>query len=146
MSTIKFSSSSSNSARDLVRISSTISLPRSCSKKVTSKIENLVEYSYVPEGVQVSKTPSLLLNPYNLYKRPSTVTMSIRTLISTHRPNTKEYVQSSKLDQCSLRATSDESYVDLEIPKDFISSWKSEGYTHFHMGAVRVIITLHGRK
>ena len=27
-----------------------------------------------------------------------------------------------------------------------ISTWKREGYTHLHLGGVRLILTLHGRK
>ena len=29
---------------------------------------------------------------------------------------------------------------------DLISNWKREGYTHLHLGRVRLILTLHGRK
>ena len=49
-------------------------------------IENLVEYSYIPEGAQIGESTMPLVNPYNLYKRSSSVTRSIRTLISTRRP------------------------------------------------------------
>ncbi|CAK8541672.1 unnamed protein product [Lathyrus sativus] len=58
----------------------------------------------------------------------------------------KEYVQSSILDQCSLRATNQEQYVDLKIPQYLINHWKTEGYTTLHFGAVRLILSLHGRK
>ncbi|KAI5423649.1 hypothetical protein KIW84_030029 [Lathyrus oleraceus] len=58
----------------------------------------------------------------------------------------KEYVQSSRLDQCSLRATNQEKYVALEIPQYLINHWKTEGYTALHFGAVRLILSLHGRK
>ena len=44
---------SSSSSSDLIRLSSSLSLPKSCTKKISSKIENLVEYSYVPEGSQI---------------------------------------------------------------------------------------------
>ncbi|KAH9649352.1 hypothetical protein KPL70_025947 [Citrus sinensis] len=87
-----------------------------------------------------------LISPYQLYKRPSSFTRSIRTLISTRWPQPKEYIQSSRLDQCALQATSAEQYVTLEIPSELISNWKREGYTHLHLGGIRLILTLHGRK
>ncbi|KAH9668367.1 hypothetical protein KPL70_021387 [Citrus sinensis] len=71
---------------------------------------------------------------------------SICTLISTKRPLPKEYIQSSRLDQCALQASQSEQYVTLEIPPDLVANWKREGYTHLHLGGVRLILTLHGRK
>ncbi|KAH9705786.1 hypothetical protein KPL70_012003 [Citrus sinensis] len=62
----------------------------------------------------------------SLYKRPSSFTRSIRTLISTRRPHPKEYIQSSRLDQCTLQATSAGQYVTLEIPSELLSNWKRE--------------------
>ncbi|KAH9671260.1 hypothetical protein KPL70_017293 [Citrus sinensis] len=70
----------------------------------------------------------------------------IRTLISTRRSHPKEYIQSSRLDQCALQTTSAEQYVTLEIPSELLSNWKREGYTHLHLGGIRLILTLHGRK
>ena len=49
----------------------------------------------------------------------------------------------SRLDQCALQATSAET---LEIPSKLISNWKRDGYTHLHLGGIRLILTLHGRK
>ncbi|KAH9734708.1 hypothetical protein KPL71_017467 [Citrus sinensis] len=136
----------STSSSPPVTLSSTLSLPQSCSSHTTNKIENLVEYSYIPESAQISESSYPLLSPYHLYKRPSSFTRSIRTLISTRRPHPKEYIQSSRLDQCSLQATPAEQYVTLEIPSELISNWKREGYTHLHLGGIRLILTLHGRK
>ncbi|KAH9680012.1 hypothetical protein KPL71_026373 [Citrus sinensis] len=136
----------STSSSPPVTLSSTLSLPKSCSSHTTNKIENLVEYSYIPESAQISESSYPLLSPYHLYKRPSSFTRSIRTLISTRRPHPKEYIQSSCLDQCSLQATPAEQYVTLEIPSELISNWKREGYTHLHLGGIRLILTLHGRK
>ncbi|KAK2366858.1 hypothetical protein QL285_080194 [Trifolium repens] len=129
-----------------ITLTSSLSLPRSCKKNDTHKIENLVEYSYVPDDVQIAETIPPLLSPYNIFKRQRSFTRSIRNLISTNRPHMKEYVQSSRLDQCSLKATNQEQYVDLEIPQSLINQWKSEGYTALHFGAVRLILSLHGRK
>ncbi|KAH9658323.1 hypothetical protein KPL70_023445 [Citrus sinensis] len=64
----------------------------------------------------------------------------------TSRPLPKEYIQSSRLDQCALQASQNEQYVTLEIPSDLVANWKREGYTHLHLRGVRLILTLHGRK
>ena len=34
----------------------------------------------------------------------------------------------------------------MDIPTDLVSNWKREGYTHLHLGGVRLILTLHGKK
>ena len=140
--------SSSDSSDNLapVTLSSTLSLPKSCSKQLASKIENLVEYLYVPESAQISESSMPLISPYKLYQRPNSLTISIRTLISTKRPALKEYIQSSRLDQCTLQASQPEQYVTLEIPPELFAQWKREGYTHLHLGGVHLILTLHGRK
>ncbi|KAH9734753.1 hypothetical protein KPL71_017488 [Citrus sinensis] len=139
-------STSSSTSSNPVTLSSTLSLPKSCTSHTANKIENLVEYSYIPESAQISESSYPLLSPYQLYKRPSSFTRSIRTLIFTRRPHPKEYIQSSRLDQCSLQATPVEQYVTLEIPSELISNWKREGFTHLHLGGIRLILTLHGRK
>ena len=86
------------------------------------------------------------MSTYNLYKQKTSFTRSIRTLISTKRLLPKEYIQSSRLDQCALQASQSEQYVTLEIPPDLVVNWKREGYTHLYLGGVRLILTLHGRK
>ncbi|KAH9680087.1 hypothetical protein KPL71_026412 [Citrus sinensis] len=139
-------STSSSTSSNHVTLSSNLSLPKSCTSHTANKIENLLEYSYIPESAQISESSYPLLSPYQLYKLPSSFTRSIRTLISTRRPHPKEYIQSSRLDQCSLQATPAEQYVTLEIPLELISNWKREGYTHLHLGGIRLILTLHGRK
>ncbi|KAH9698054.1 hypothetical protein KPL71_023860 [Citrus sinensis] len=85
-------STSSSTLSTPVTLSSTLSLPKSCSSHTTNKIENLVEYSYIPESAQISESSYPPLSPYHLYKRPSSFTRSIRTLISTRRPHPKEYI------------------------------------------------------
>ena len=101
--------SSSNSSENPapVTLSSSLSLPRTCTKHLASKIENLVEYSYVPDSAQISESSMPLIIPYKLYQRSNSFTRSIRTLISTKIPALKEYVQ-SRLDQCALQATQSE--------------------------------------
>jgi len=48
--------------------------------------------------------------------------------------------------QCSLAAITEEKYVNIEIPKDLIRHWQTEGYTHLHYGAIRLVFSLHGRR
>ncbi|KAH9698061.1 hypothetical protein KPL71_023864 [Citrus sinensis] len=109
-------------------------------------IENLVEYSYIPESAQINESQFPVMSPYHLYKQKTSFTRSIKTLISTKRPLPKEYIQSSRLDQCAFQASQREQYVTMDIPTDLVTSWKREGYTHLHLGGVRLILTLHGRK
>ena len=146
---INMASSSRNpisSESSHISLSSTLSLPRSCQKHVALKIENLVEYSYILESAQINESQFPVMSPYHLYKQKTSLTKSIRTLISTKRPLPKEYIHSSRLDQCALQASHSEQYVTLEIPTDLVTNWKREGYTHLHLGGVRLILTLHGRK
>ena len=86
------SSATPASSSSLVTLFSTLSLPKSCTKQTASKIENLVEYSYVPESVQINESSLPLISPHHLYKKPSSFTRSIKTLISTKRPHPKEYI------------------------------------------------------
>ena len=72
-------STSSSTPSNLVTLSSTLSLPRSCTSHTSNKIENLVEYSYIPDSAQISESSYPLISPYQLYKRPSSFTRSIRT-------------------------------------------------------------------
>lgn len=97
----------------LITLTSALSLRRSCKKTDSHKIENLVEYSYVQDDAQIAETIPPLLSPYIIFKRQRLFTRLIRNLISTNRPHMKEYVQSSRLDQCNLKTTNQEQYVDL---------------------------------
>ncbi|RDX93089.1 hypothetical protein CR513_24697, partial [Mucuna pruriens] len=99
-------------------LNSSLPLPRNISKTLSSKIENLIEYSYTPEDAQISEAIAPLLSPYNIFKRQRSTLRSITRLISTRRPNIKEYVQSSKMEGCALAATSEEQYVTIEIARD----------------------------
>ena len=146
MASTSSNTASTSSIITPVSLSSTLSLPKSCSKHTAHKIKNLVEYSYILEFAQINESSFPLLSPYHLYKRPHSFTRSIRTLISTKIPHPKEYIQSSRLDQCSLQATTAEQYVTLEIPLELISNWQREGYTHLHIEGVKLILTLHGKK
>ena len=50
------------------------------------------------------------------------------------------------MDECALQATSAEQYVDLENNPTLIKLWQREGYVNLHLGAIRLVLSLHGRK
>ncbi|RDX62366.1 hypothetical protein CR513_59312, partial [Mucuna pruriens] len=57
--------SSSSDTPQPVLLNSSLSLPKNISRTLSPKIENLVEYTYVPEDAQISETSTPLLSPYN---------------------------------------------------------------------------------
>ena len=67
-------SSQITSDQSAISISSTLSLPKTCTKHMASKIENLVEYSYVPDSAQISESSTPLISPFQLYRRGNTFT------------------------------------------------------------------------
>ncbi|QHN84272.1 polyprotein [Arachis hypogaea] len=117
-------------------------------KTLGNKIDQLVEFTHVPEDSRTPATEYPLISPYSFYHRQKKSTLtSIRHLI--HRnpsPPPKEVIQSSNLQQCGLKATTAEQYITLEIPQELIQNYQNQGYTHMHLGAVRLILTLHGRR
>ncbi|QHO22949.1 polyprotein [Arachis hypogaea] len=123
-------------------------LPASLKKTLGNKIDQLVEFTHVPEDSRTPATEYPLISPYSFYHRQKKSTLtSIRHLI--HRnpsPPPKEVIQSSSLQQCGLKATTTEQYITLEIPQELIQNYQNQGYTHMHLGAVRLILTLHGRR
>nr|KYP37719.1 polyprotein [Cajanus cajan] len=124
-----------------------LTIPKSCKQTLSDKLENLIEYSRVPEDAQIESALPPLLSPYNVFRRhKSSFTWNVRKLVSTPRPGVKEFIQTTKMDQCALKATSAEQYVDLEINPSLIKLWQREGYVALHFGAVRLVLTLHGRK
>ncbi|KAK2642110.1 hypothetical protein Ddye_023873, partial [Dipteronia dyeriana] len=70
----------------------------------------------------------------------------VTTLVQHRSPPIKEYVQSTALDNCLVPASTAEQYVDLEIGQSLIDQWIKEGYPQLHIGAIRIVLTLHGRK
>ncbi|KAI9121239.1 hypothetical protein K1719_008272 [Acacia pycnantha] len=114
-------------------------------RTLASKVENLIEVTHHPDS-PIGDTELPFLSPYSFYHRTNTFTSSIRTLMRTRRPHAKEVVQSSKLEQYALPAIPQEQYSTIEISLDLIDLWKSQGYTHIHFGAIRLVLSLHGRK
>ena len=92
MDTTSSSLSTPSSSSSHISLSSTLSLPKSCQKHIASKIENLVEYSYIPESGQINESQFPIISPYNLYKQKTSFTRNIWTLISTKSPLPKEYI------------------------------------------------------
>ncbi|MED6161616.1 hypothetical protein PIB30_062498 [Stylosanthes scabra] len=44
------------------------------------------------------------------------------------------------------KATTAEQYVTIEIPQALIDNYLPQGFTHLHLGAIRLILTLHARR
>ncbi|KAI5407905.1 hypothetical protein KIW84_053954 [Lathyrus oleraceus] len=98
------------------------------------------------KDAQISETIPPLLSPYNIFKRQRSVTRSIRNLISTNRPHMKEYVQSSRLDQCSLRATNQEQLIlSLHGRKNQPAFCKiallDSSYLHYENAVIGTVLT-----
>ncbi|KAK2662727.1 hypothetical protein Ddye_001301 [Dipteronia dyeriana] len=133
---------SNNTDNTLTRLSSAISIRQT----QTNKIQHLVEYTHIPESAQITETVLPLLNPYTIFKRSRSLSRRVMALVQHRSPPIKEYVQSTALDNCLIPASSTEQYVDLEIGQPLIDQWIKEGYSHLHIGAIRIILTLYGRK
>jgi len=137
------------SSESPITLSSRITILNSYKRTLSSKIRNLIEFQHILEESQIEHSLPPLLSPYNVCRRNKSDfpwISSIRKLIFTPRKGCREYVQSSRMDQVALHATSAEQYVDLEISKELIKQWRSLDYVALHLGAVRLMLTLHGRK
>ncbi|MED6124377.1 hypothetical protein PIB30_058404 [Stylosanthes scabra] len=123
-------------------------LPSSVKKTLSNKIENLVEVTYVPENSKIPATDLPLINPYSFYHRQKKSTIaSIRHLIHRNQsPPVKEIIQHANIQQCGLKAITAEQYVTIEIPQALIDNYLAQGFTHLHLGAIRLILTLHARR
>ncbi|MED6223678.1 Gly-Xaa carboxypeptidase [Stylosanthes scabra] len=62
--------------------------------------------------------------------------------MSTSETNTPVFHNNALI----IEPTTAEQYVTIEIPQDLIRDYLIQGYTHMHLGAVRLILTLHGKK
>lgn len=94
-------STSTSNVVDIITHMSSLSF----TQQETNRIDQLVEYSYVPDDVHVLVTSQPLINPYGVYNRRRGFTPNIQQLLGRSRPTFKEYVQSSNLNQCQLMAT-----------------------------------------
>uniref|UniRef100_A0A803QDR5 Polyprotein n=1 Tax=Cannabis sativa TaxID=3483 RepID=A0A803QDR5_CANSA len=74
-----------------------------------SKLDALYEVSYLSDDGKVILSDLPLINPYQAFSKPQNLfTRSIKTLIKQNPKTVKEYVQSTKFDQCNLPATEQE--------------------------------------
>jgi len=51
-----------------ITLSSKITIPDSCKKTLSSKIDNLIEYQHIPEESQIDHSLPHLLSPYNVFR------------------------------------------------------------------------------
>jgi hypothetical protein len=72
-----------------VRLSSSISHPPTIRRTQSSKIQNLVEYTHIPDSAQINETSVPLLNPYNIFKRS-------KSLSQTSHPSCPTQISSSQ--------------------------------------------------
>ncbi|ESQ32849.1 hypothetical protein EUTSA_v10005702mg, partial [Eutrema salsugineum] len=50
------------------------------------------------------------------------------------------------MEQHLVSATETEQMIPLRFNEGMVHQWKTHGYTHLHYGAIRLALTLHGRK
>ena len=95
------------------RLSSSISLPTSVRRSHSHRIQDLVEYTHIPESAQINETSLPLLNPYNIFRRDKSLAKRVTNLVRTRPPPVKEYVQSTALDNCLIPVSPGEQYLYL---------------------------------
>ncbi|KAK0573432.1 hypothetical protein LWI29_007951 [Acer saccharum] len=129
------------------RLSSSMSLPpHTIQRTQSNRIQDLVKYTHIPASAQINETTLSLLNPYNIFKRNKSLATRLTRLVHTRPFPIKEYVQSTGLDKCLIPSSPSEQYVTLSIDQNMIDQWIKDGYSHLHIGSVRIILSLHGRK
>ncbi|KAK9025606.1 hypothetical protein V6N11_038467 [Hibiscus sabdariffa] len=95
-----------------------------------------------------------MANPINTISRSSSSrslvsmephpNLSIKSLIRSPPKTVKEYVQSSIFDKHYIIGSAVEQFVTLEIPSEFPKGWIEAGYSHIHVGAIRLALNYHG--
>ena len=80
-------------------------------------------YTHVPEANQVEDSYLLLLNPYKAFRKTSSFSTTVKKLVSPKIQIPKEYILSTKFDQCILPSGPQEHFVLIEIPSEFPSQW-----------------------
>ena len=100
------------------------SLPTPKLKESTSsKYDYLYEITHIPKGNQVEDSHLPFLNPYKAFRRSSSFSSSVKKLVSSQFQVPKEYIFSTKFDQCILPFASQEHFVTIKIPPKFPSQW-----------------------
>ncbi|ESQ50195.1 hypothetical protein EUTSA_v10002187mg, partial [Eutrema salsugineum] len=116
-------------------------------KSTSSKIDYLYEIEYVSEESKVPITQLLLLNPYKAFTKPnSTLPKVIKQVFGPRKHAARELIPASQMEQHLVPATGTEQMIPLRFNEGMVHQWKNHGYTHLHYRAIRLALTLHGRK
>ncbi|KAK2664165.1 hypothetical protein Ddye_002739 [Dipteronia dyeriana] len=132
----------SSSENTPIRLSSVVSVHTTQS----NKMQHLVEYTHITESAQINETSLPLLNPYTVFKHSKSLARKVTFLFQHCSSPIKEYIQSTTLDNCLVPASTAEQYIDMEIGQPPIEQWIREGYSHLHIGAIRIVLTFYRRK
>ncbi|ESQ51076.1 hypothetical protein EUTSA_v10022984mg, partial [Eutrema salsugineum] len=116
-------------------------------KSTSSKIDYLYEIEYVSEDSKVPITQLPLLNPYKAFTKPnSSFPKVIKQVFGPSKHAARELILASQMEQHLVPATETEKMIPLRFNEGMVHQWKTHGYTHLHYGAIRLALTLHGRK
>ena len=82
----------------------------------------MYEVSHVPEDSKIPITDFPIVNPYTVFDKPQvSFKKSIKKLLGPSQSSTvKEYVQASKFDQYHIPTSEAETFITLELPREFI--------------------------
>ncbi|ESQ39485.1 hypothetical protein EUTSA_v10001266mg [Eutrema salsugineum] len=116
-------------------------------KSTSSKIDYLYEIEYVSEDSKVPITQLPLLNPDKVFTKPkSTFPKVIKQVFGPSKHAARELILASQMEQHLVPATETKQMIPLRFNEGMVHQWKTHGYTHLHYGAIRLALTLHGRK
>ena len=92
-------------------------------ESTSSKYDYFYEITHVPKANQVEDSYLPLLNPYKAFKHFSSFSSIVKKIVSPKFQIPKEYILSTKFDQCILPSGPQEHFVLIEIPSEFPSQW-----------------------
>ena len=81
----------------------------------SSKYDYFYEITHVPEANQVEDSYLPLLNPYKAFRRSSSFSSTVKKIVSPKFQVPKEYILSTKLEQCIIPSVSQEQFVTNDI-------------------------------
>ncbi|KAK1361030.1 Viral movement protein [Heracleum sosnowskyi] len=118
----------------------------SSSKSKNNDFLYAVDYHKDDSKIPITELP--LLNPYRTFtKRHYQVSRAVKQVFSPSRKiEAKELVLASKLEQVPIPSTEAEQIFPIQLEDSLPAQWHAHGYSHLHFGAVRMALTLHGRK
>ena len=86
-------------------------------KSTFSKYDYFYEITHVPKANQVEDFYLPLLNQYKAFRKTSfSFFTTVKKIVSPKTQIPKEYILSTKFDQCILPSSSQEHFVTIEIP------------------------------